>query len=380
MTKVVGAGAAEALIYELRQRLPSSRDAVVLLVNAALAEDRDRNRIASEALAASARKALVLVRLDQAEAPIGLRDMPAFPWTPGSPLEREQISAITAAVNSIEPDMLSRPAPAAAPRAPTAARGGPSKRTLIAGGAGAVVLALAAVLLLHKGPSPSASSESPPPSPPMTAGAEAPNNDVAGAEAPNAAAPNNDLNATAGANNPSPAAPAEPTPDSQQAAPPPRGQMGMAAFAVAAIILLLASLAVQVLGLLTQINGPRWLREQTDKLWSRLPSRRTPKVVAASAAQAPAESKSPIVFASYSRKDREAVDPLIVDFETQGLPVWLDRVDIAGGVICPRRSFKPSAGRARWSCSAHPTRSIPTTSCAKSTWRPAMAKRFCRSS
>ena len=109
----------------------------------------------------------------------------------------------------------------------------------------------------------------------------------------------------------------------------------MAAFAVAAIILLLASLAVQVLGLLTQINGPRWLREQTDKLWSRLPSRRTPKVVAASAALAPAESKSPIVFASYSRKDREAVDPLIVDFETQGLPVWLDRVDIAGGVIWP---------------------------------------------
>lgn len=42
-----------------------------------------------------------------------------------------------------------------------------------------------------------------------------------------------------------------------------------------------------------------------------------------------------LLFASYSRQDRERVDALIADIERQGLPVWLDRVNIGGGSTWP---------------------------------------------
>ncbi len=81
-------GAAEDLAMQLRRW--RNRSLTILLTSNGLEGAPGKNDIVREALAAANDGTLLVVRLDEAPAPVGTRDAPCVPWTPGASVAEVQ--------------------------------------------------------------------------------------------------------------------------------------------------------------------------------------------------------------------------------------------------------------------------------------------------
>lgn len=252
--KILSATVDRGLADQLRRGLGKS-DGVVLLLTPALARDANKNDVARSALVALALGRLVVVQIDGAEPPIGLRDIQALPWTPAGGDSGAQIAAISAQVKALPP-------------APKVKR---RRSNLLA--IGAILVLIAILVLLFALPVQLQSAS-----------------ELDGAET---------------------AAQREP---------------GSIVFLMLGVLyLLLLPLAV-VLQIFTLRAVGRLSRGGAAR------DRSHEKALATS--QAP-DGGGGLFFASYSRKDRDRVDEIIGAIQREGLPVWLDRIDIGGGATWP---------------------------------------------
>lgn len=268
MSRILYAAADKTAADRLKTNLGQRGDVSLLLVSSALEGDARKDDITRLALEALGRDKLIIVQTDSAQPPLGLRDVPRYPWTPGAADADKQIESIAKALQE------AREREAVDIKAPKQRRFSIFWTIIIL-----VLLAMLAFVFFGAVSSlysPSLRAELSP-----------------------------DLEIPSGA--------AMAAVERAEV----RGSLASVQLMVAAI------LAIQVLTIVVMLV--RWL-------FGAVRRRRHQGDIESGAG---AGSVRGLLFASYSRQDRERVDALIADIEREGLPVWLDRVNIGGGTTWP---------------------------------------------
>ncbi len=269
MSKILCAAADKASADRLKAALGRRGDVSVLVVSAALDSDPRKDDIARLALEALGRDKLIIVQLDNAPPPLGLRDVPRYSWSPDAADADKQIEPLAKAL------LEAREREAVDIKAPKQRRFSIFWTIIIL-----ILLAMLAFVFFGAVSSfyaPSLRAEL------------SPELEIPGGAAM-AAVERAEM----------------------------RGSLASVQLMVAAI------LAIQVLTIAVMLI--RWLL-------GALRRRRLKQGI--SDADASTAMVRGLLFASYSRADRERVDALIADIEREGLPVWLDRVNIGGGTTWP---------------------------------------------
>ncbi len=256
--KILSTAKTKSLARILRAKLSSLGDVDILLVSPDLDEDPQRNNLLKRGLDALAREKLILVQVDDAPLPLGLRDIVSFRWSSETSDKDGLIEQIAQALRLAK---MRASKARARPRA-----------DLFWPIFGVVVAVMLVVLFVRNA-----------------------------ADFLQDAAYRTQLEEELGG-------------ASRAAAW--RSYEGL----VQAIFWMVAGvLALQILSLSTGVA--RWgLRRLARSKGGK---------------QVQTETAGGLLFASYSRQDHEKVDAMIADIEHDGLPVWLDRVNISGGATWP---------------------------------------------
>jgi hypothetical protein len=96
--QILGTAKTKPLADALRAKLGSLGDVEISLVSSDLENDPRRNSIARRGLDALARDKLIVVQVDDALPPLGLRDVARFRWSPAMADSEERIAAVAQAL------------------------------------------------------------------------------------------------------------------------------------------------------------------------------------------------------------------------------------------------------------------------------------------
>jgi hypothetical protein len=331
----------------LESRLPElpegAGETTILLATQTLADNADEALI-GKALDAWSDGELLVVSVDGATPPLGLRDVERIAWTPGK--DDDRLAAIVArlALPGAAPSAPAAPAPqmhaspsagaAASASIPSPSAAG-SKRQPPRGLAIAAVIVVGMGLLSVFVTVEHERSAAPPPQ--VSAPAPAPTGSpVAPAPLPTASPPETGRSpAPVRAPSPAPLPPSKPAPlpdlgrPSGGGAPAPRPvepepAAGLSEWVVIAFWLVPAFLVLALIHYLTRRRRgpaePVAAAKQAPDMPARAPAMATQ-----------AGDGGQRIFVSYSHQDIARVDPIIAEIEKLGHAVWIDRRELSGG-------------------------------------------------
>jgi hypothetical protein len=324
--KVLHAAAAEAAACQLHVALQdvAQHSAVVFLVTPELDADPHKHALSREALTASAEGRLVLVAVNGAVPPLGLRDLIRHQWTLGA--NAKELAPIVDAINAAtKPSRITESA--AAPRAL-------SKRRFLRGWKIGGVAALLAFLLFGS----IVTMWNQAPKAPLDTQSQVPRYE----DMRDGTVPRRELGL------PPPMSPPTPAPTPAPKLAPKASQNTMASLsqeiarlrAVQEDTAQGVQLAIAAIEELKDwlIAGAAIIVLQFGAVFILLFRRAPARKVAQSLPQLRTKTDAPVgpfVFASYSRKDQEKIDQVIGEIEETGIKIWLDRKNIGGGTTWP---------------------------------------------
>jgi hypothetical protein len=331
---------------------PGIDDVTILLATAELARNSEE-QLVRKALDAWSRGQLLVVSVDDAIPPLGLRDVERVAWTPGKD-DAPQLAEIAAHLEGLVASPAAAqaeeggrvdPAGSALPHARPLARSRGSRRLVVltavlVAGLGFAGVFVTSQLSRNSARSPMQAGSSPPP-----ALAPAPSISPAPSPAPALSPPPTGGERLSPGSPPRPGSPPSAAPDldkpsgggggggggASRPAPPPEPEppAGLPEWAVLALWLVPAFLMLALLHAIVRRRGkPR----EPVAVVAQTPSadgHAGPSSAMPASPRGVDGSKS--IFVSYSHQDISRVDPIIAEIESLGHPVWLDRRELSGG-------------------------------------------------